>query len=58
MRHELSTGELMSQAGHSIKAAEQINRLNRIIASGRLSPQDSEIAHALVQDLTNAVGGR
>ena len=58
VRHELSTGDLMSPAGHSIKAANTINRLNRIIVSGRLSPRDMEVAHALVQDLRNALGGR
>jgi hypothetical protein len=57
VRWEQSTGELLSPSGHAIKAAEIINRLNRLLASGSLSPHDSEVARALIDDLKSALGG-
>ncbi len=57
VRWEQATGELLSPAGHTIKAAEVINRLNRLLAGGSLSPNDSEVARALIDDLKTALGG-
>ena len=57
VRWEQATGELLSKAGHSIKAAEVITRLNRLLATGSLSLHDSEVARALIDDLRSALGG-
>jgi RHS repeat-associated protein len=58
VRHELSTGELLSPTGHSIKAGERISQLNGLINSGTLSANDTTLARAIVQDLQNARAGR
>jgi hypothetical protein len=57
VRWERATGELLSKAGHSIKAEQVINGLNSLLATGSLSPHDAEVARALVDDLKSALGG-
>jgi RHS repeat-associated protein len=54
IRHELTTGELMSKAGHSIKGAELANKLRDLLAGGTLSEKDFILARALMNDLLAA----
>jgi RHS repeat-associated protein len=57
VRWEQATGELLSPSGHALKAGQIINGLNRLLASGSLSPHDAEVARALMDDLKSALGG-
>jgi hypothetical protein len=53
--HEIRTGELLSDAGHSIKAQEIINGLQKLVNSGTLSQADTATAKSLIEDLRSAL---
>ena len=55
VRSEIRTGELLSQAGHSIKAQEVINGLQKLVNSGTLSQADTATAKGLIEDLRSAL---
>jgi hypothetical protein len=55
VENEVSTGEYIN-GGHSIKAAERITQLTRLINSGELSGSDSNIAGHILSSLQNALG--
>jgi len=53
--YEIRTGELLSDAGHSIKAQEIINGLQKLVNSGTLSQADTATAKSLIEDLIGAL---
>jgi hypothetical protein len=55
VRYEIRTGELLSQAGHSMKAEQIINGLQNLVNSGKLSEADSATAKSLIEDLKGAL---
>jgi len=55
VRYEIRTGELLSDAGHSIKAQEVINGLQKLVNNGTLSQADTATAKALIEDLRSAL---
>jgi len=55
VRYEIRTGELLSDAGHSIKAQEIINGLQKLVNSGTLSQTDTATAKGLIEDLRSAL---
>lgn len=55
VRYEIRTGELLSDAGHSIKAQEIINGLQKLVNSGTLSQADTATAKGLIEDLKSAL---
>ena len=55
VRNEVMTGEYIN-GGHSIKAAEMITALQRLIGSGELSGSDQTIAAHIISDLKNSLG--
>jgi RHS repeat-associated protein len=55
VRSEIRTGELLSQAGHSIKAEQIINGLQKLVNSGTLSQADTATAKSLIEDLRGAL---
>lgn len=56
IRHELKTGEKLSETGHVKKGKEMVNRLNRLIQSS-FNESDMKIANDLLNDLTDALKG-
>jgi hypothetical protein len=55
VRYEIRTGELLSDAGHSIKAQEIVNGLQKLVNSGTLSQADTATAKSLIEDLKSAL---
>lgn len=55
VRHETTTGQLLSRSGHAKKAEERINQLNRILKRSDLDSADRATAEALRADLRNAL---
>jgi len=55
VRSEIRTGELLSDAGHSIKAQEIVNGLQNLVKSGTLSQSDTATAKGLIEDLKGAL---
>ena len=55
IRYERATGHLLSKAGHSIKGQEAINGLEKLIRSGKLNPEEVNVAKWLVNDLKDAL---
>jgi RHS repeat-associated protein len=55
VRYEIRTGDLLSDAGHSIKAQDIINGLTNLMNTGTLSQSDTAIARALIEDLRSAL---
>lgn len=55
VRHELSSGELLSRTSHIRKAIESRNALSTLIHSNNLSASDQQIALWLREDLQNAL---
>lgn len=55
MRYEIRTGDLLSDAGHSIKPQQIANGLQKLVNSGTLSQTDRATAKALIQDLKSAL---
>lgn len=55
IRYERATGHLLSKAGHSIKGQEAINGLEKLIRSGKLNPQEVNVARWLIDDLKDAL---
>jgi hypothetical protein len=55
VRNEVTTGEFIN-GGHSIKAGEMINRLNKLIANGGLDAHDHNIAERVISDLKSSLG--
>jgi RHS repeat-associated protein len=58
IRHELTTGELLSKSGHFQKGVESREALSRLLDSARLSPGDRQIAEGLLLDLQKALSGQ
>ena len=58
IRHELSTGELLSPKGHFQKGIEMRDGLLKDIKSGRLNEADTAITRLLLKDLQNALSGQ
>lgn len=60
VRHELTTGKLLSTVGHTQKAREGIAVLERLLKGnfGRLDPKDAEIARQIMDDLASALAGK
>jgi RHS repeat-associated protein len=58
VRQELETGEAVGDAFHSIKAAERAAQLEKLVNTGTLSTNDTNLARAIVQDLRNALAGK
>ncbi len=55
VRHELSTGELLSRTSHIQKAIESRNALSDLIRSKQLSASDTQVAVWIREDLHNAL---
>ncbi len=55
VRYELATGDLMSPAGHSLKAQEVVTALTNLLKSGRLSFDDQIVSRQLIQNLSDAL---
>jgi hypothetical protein len=58
VRAELRTGIATGNKFHTIKAQESISGLNNLLNKGNLSPEDANIAKALIKDLTDALSGK
>jgi hypothetical protein len=58
IRHELSTGELLSKSGHVQKGVQYREAIRTLLESGGLSPGDRQIAEGLLLDLQKALSGR
>ena len=58
VRNEIKTGLPTNGKFHSIKAQETINRLQRRLRAGDLTPAETNIANELIKDLQNALGGK
>ena len=57
VRHELSTGKLVGEKSHVIKAQERATNLENIIRKQNLSQGDLNIANKLLNDLRKALRG-
>jgi hypothetical protein len=55
VRYERLTGEMLSPSGHSIKAAQRITQLTKLLQQGQLSAEDRAVAEQLIRDLDNAL---
>jgi len=55
IRFERATGQLLSKIGHSPKGREAIVGLERLIRTGKLDPNDAQIARQIVNDLKSAL---
>ena len=55
IRYERTTGQMLSQAGHSIKGRETIRALESLIRSGKLNPAETNIAKFIINDLKSAL---
>lgn len=55
IRYERTTGQMLSNAGHSIKGRETIRALENLIRSGKLNPTESNIARWIINDLKDAL---
>jgi hypothetical protein len=53
IRYERATGQMLSNAGHSIKGRETVRALEKLINSGKLNPTD--IARFIMNDLKSAL---
>jgi hypothetical protein len=56
VRYEQMTGDLLSQAGHALKAGNVLKAVQNLVRQGNLSFHDQQVAREIVRDLANSLG--
>jgi hypothetical protein len=55
VRYEQMTGDLLSEAGHSIKAGQMIKNVQDLVKQGNLNFHDQQVARQIIRDLSSAL---
>lgn len=58
VRNEIATGEATFGRFHTQKLNDYLNALNKLKNGGGLSPSDTIITNALIDDIINALSGK